>query len=388
LQIHYFIESTFNSRDYERLGIKFFIEKGLEVFIWDFTSYFHPNVVEKYTPHDYLELKNYIIIQNKNDFEVAWKNIYKTDFVFNVLSITINSLFVLKNLNYHKISYLILILGLLPSFKATIFERIVYKVKSLPKYYKKHSKREFEKYYKPQFAVVGGLIAEKKAEKIKGVKLIRAHSLDYDLFIKSSFVNNTSLKYPGKYAVFIDEFLPFHPDNLVRRRKPDVKAKDYYGDLNQFFKKVESQFGLTVVVAAHPRSNYHKTENPFRNFTCIHGDTVSLIKNSVFVMTHASTAISLAILYEKPLLFLASFKYSRILNKTINNFANLFNTQPVFVNKYQMKIKYPSISRMTYDKYKTNYIINKESDELLTFEIIYKSLVSEAKKRANAGSTT
>ena len=102
MQIHYFIESTFNSRDYERLGIKFFIEKGLEVFIWDFTSYFHPNVVEKYTPHDYLELKNYIIIQNKNDFEVAWKNIYKTDFVFNVLSITINSLFVFNNNDFGK----------------------------------------------------------------------------------------------------------------------------------------------------------------------------------------------------------------------------------------------------------------------------------------------
>jgi hypothetical protein len=46
-KIIYFIESPFNRRDCERLGVEVFIKNGFEVYVWDFTPFLHPEVHRK-----------------------------------------------------------------------------------------------------------------------------------------------------------------------------------------------------------------------------------------------------------------------------------------------------------------------------------------------------
>ena len=42
-KIIYFIETPFDARDYERLGVDTLIENNFEVQVWDFTPFLYPN---------------------------------------------------------------------------------------------------------------------------------------------------------------------------------------------------------------------------------------------------------------------------------------------------------------------------------------------------------
>ena len=62
--------------------------------------------------------------------------------------------------------------------------------------------------------------------------------------------------------VFLDEYLPYHPDfDLLKMEK--INANQYYKELNNFFSKIEAHTSSRVVIAAHPKANYNI--NPFNN---------------------------------------------------------------------------------------------------------------------------
>lgn len=106
---------------------------------------------------------------------------------------------------------------------------------------------------------------------------------------------------PSPYLVFLDDFLPFHPDfNALGSRTIDPVR--YYAALNGFFAMVEQEYGATVVIAAHPKAIY--MENPFAGREVIFGATTVLVKGAAMVLAHASTAISLAVIHQRPLLLI------------------------------------------------------------------------------------
>ena len=374
--LHYFIESVFTVRDYHRFGVEYFINKRLKVIVWDFTKFLRPQLVANHKAPDIYHYRNTISIKNQSEFDTKWVIIRKNDCVINLLSITAESQIIFKRLNSSHIIYYVLRLGVLPMFRETIFNRIKYKLKLSVKFtHRKLKQGIIPNHFKPTYAVTGGEIAESRVKFIKGIKIIKAHSFDYELYLKSISSKDESPP-KGSYALFIDEFLPYHPDYIVRNKTPDVSAENYYPDLISFFKALEYDMETKLIIAAHPRSNYSQIHSPYGNFETIQGNTCELVKHSKLVITHASTAISFAVLYNKPLLFLTSSKYSRGLRKTIINYAKLFNCTPVNLTRLPKSRLNISTDIDAYLNYKNNYIKSEKSPQVSLYDTIYSSLNS------------
>ena len=139
-----------------------------------------------------------------------------------------------------------------------------------------------------------------------------------------------------------------HPDVLILFKKREKFYHSHFLQLNNFFSFLEKKYNLKVVIAAHPKTDLSKFKNLYPNFETIINKTIDLVFSSQFVMAHSTTsAINLAIIYKKPLIFLTTnileneFQYYKELV-----FKNIILKQPLvnvsyqeFIYKY-MKSKY------------------------------------------------
>lgn len=107
----------------------------------------------------------------------------------------------------------------------------------------------------------------------------------------------------NRYAVFLDDYLPLHPDFNIGNIG-HIEAAPYYKMLNDYFSWAEQTLGLHIVIAAHPKAQY--ASNPFGGRDIFFGKTQRLVRDAALVFAHGSTAISFAVMYEKPLCLLVS----------------------------------------------------------------------------------
>lgn len=109
-----------------------------------------------------------------------------------------------------------------------------------------------------------------------------------------------------RIGVFIDQYLPFHPDRLYHESDNQLAPYTYYSSLCNFFEIVEKNMRTRIIIAAHPKSDYDSKPDYFCGRDIIKGNTANLIKESSFVIAHASTSINFALLYFKPLIFITT----------------------------------------------------------------------------------
>jgi hypothetical protein len=147
-------------------------------------------------------------------------------------------------------------------------------------------------------AFTAGRIAERLHGK-DARNLVPIHHFDIDQML----ADRSAPAVEGPYAVFLDDYLPFHPDFDISNIG-HIEAKPYYAALNDYFSWAERTLGLPVVIAAHPKARY--PSNPFGEREILFGQTQRLVRDASLVFAHGSTAISFAVMYGKPLCLLAS----------------------------------------------------------------------------------
>lgn len=143
-------------------------------------------------------------------------------------------------------------------------------------------------------------------------KVIKAHALNYETVLGISTDREELFpgQHSGGYIVFLDQALVDHPDysvihNRVEGKAPPASAERYYASMRRFFDMLERQTGHKVVVAACPKANYDPVDNPFRRLM-YYGETAYLSKHAEFVVCTTTTAISFAVVYDKPVLFITT----------------------------------------------------------------------------------
>lgn len=135
-------------------------------------------------------------------------------------------------------------------------------------------------------------------------EIIDINYFDYDKYLYELQQNNHPI-INEKYCVFLDQYLANHPDIEICGLS-DINPDIYFSELNNYFQFIESKYNLKVVIAAHPKAKNYQISNPFLGRQIIFDKTCELVKDSSFVLTHHSTAISFPILFEKPIIFLNS----------------------------------------------------------------------------------
>ena len=208
-------------------------------------------------------------------------------------------------------------------------------------------------------------------------KIILINSFDYDQSIcykrsvigLSQGISNT--------CVFIDEAATHHSDFKLLGLE-SANEDCYYKVMNRFFDFVEMNTGLKILIAAHPRSQYTLLQKYFYGRTVIIDNTVELVAKSNLVITHASTAISYAVIFDKPIVHVTipGMLESHPLNISVKSFANELGNDFININKekYWSNFLNYHINTIKYATYKDRYVRTIGAAELPEWEIISNTL--------------
>lgn len=185
------------------------------------------------------------------------------------------------------------------------------------------------------------------------------------------------------YCVFIDICLPLHPD-LKIVGYPVIDATRYYAVMNNFFARLEQKYNLEVVIAAHPKSNY--AHDMFGGRKVLKGVTEQLVKNSEFVLNHISTAISYAVIFAKPVLFvltediLQAYKHSIVSQERY--FAQILKAPIVVAEHWDgaNDVMAGPINAQAYEEYLCNYLTSPSARVKTNAENLIQALVDSRGK--------
>ena len=204
---------------------------------------------------------------------------------------------------------------------------------------------------------------------------IEINHYDYENYI--SLRQHQDRRKSKPYAVFLDEFTPYHPDyDLLKIKKvnPDV----YYNSVNKFFNMIEEKYNLEIVIAQYPKSDYQT--DVYEGREMIKHQTNQLIRDSQFVLAHGSTALSFAVLYSKPILFFYNDQFemyyknsdlrsirnlSYCLGGSIYNIDKLESIEDIHLNEVDFSL---------YEEFKYNYLTSTKSEDKFTKDIFLNYL--------------
>lgn len=216
---------------------------------------------------------------------------------------------------------------------------------------------ERRKKFYPDYVFAAGTAA---ALDFKKSKLIRIDSKE--IFEYTTENLDLLLDLPEKgYIAYLDQYTPYHPDSHLTGIVANDPQK-FYKYLNEFFKRVEDKYGLPVIIAAHPKGVY--SINPFQDRRIIFNSTKNVVFHSNLVLAHFSTAISYAVIYNKPLIFVSSkFDTGLDIDRFVVAFSEYFDSNPYVLGVDKALDSEPVINHAAYENYKKSFIgWGEESD--------------------------
>jgi hypothetical protein len=208
-------------------------------------------------------------------------------------------------------------------------------------------------------------------------RILDVHSFDYDSHLRA--VSNKEEDLPPAEIVFLDDGGPFHRDNILCNITFPCSVEEFYFNLNSFFNLVEKKFKCSVVVACHPRMYYEEKENPFEGRKIVRGETQKWIRSSNLVITFMSTAVSFAVIYKKPIVFLGLNPNKRnFFDPTITNIAAKLGKSPIYWNG-KGNVNWDRefvVNQNYYDQYREIYLKKSGTAEKPCWEIFADYLES------------
>jgi hypothetical protein len=362
------------------------IEAGVEIEYWDLTDVFFSNLFEKKLKDNY--------IYNFNSFAQFEERLRlmdnsKTLFISNI-TFEYKVIRLYQILSKYKCKTSFFGRGALPFYSGSesTLEKLYAKFKKAIdlKILLRYLKNKYALYLKrkekvaPHFIVFragrngiqtvgcGSYIEESKSE------VVDVNSFDYDKFIESK----GSMKLvDSNYCVYLDEYLPFHPDFEMLGIKT-VPHVEFYSKLNGLFKKIELLYNVEVVIAAHPKADKYREKDFFEGRKVFYGKTAELTLHADFVIAHCTTSMSFAVLNNKPILSLVSDSIKEVMPQYyqfIQNFSFTLNSKLVNVDKIEEgDLKLKEIDELKYEDYKYKFLTSKESENRLSSEIFIETI--------------
>jgi len=369
MKIVYLVESKFCKRDFDRFGLKTLEGRGYkDIEVWDFSAWFRPHYYRTFFPKDAITGGNYKSVSSSREARNLLEQLPNKSLFIFIFKPNIKSILIFNYLHANNHLYGFLSIGHYPCHSvlsrvkqilrepAFLIEKLVNSI--VVKAYSLVSQP-----IEADFVILGGSISGSPYIGIN-TTLLKAHTLDYDLFLSS---DNDS-KIFSKGIVFLDDYGPYHPDSTNRFK---VNASNYYATLNRFFDALELNLGMEIVIAPHPRSDYESKGNPFNGRIISKLSTIQTVKNASVVISHASTAINFAVLFNKPILFMSNSFYPSYSREISRHTANFFNKRVLDVSASELNISDSDleIDHKIYKSYKELYIKKSGTPEKPVWEI-------------------
>lgn len=156
--------------------------------------------------------------------------------------------------------------------------------------------------YPPAYLLLEGKAAAAAVSE-PGATIIPGHSRDYETALSGGLLGRHGSE---DFCVFLDANEPGACDWPVLgfARRDVVDEKWYLAALLKSFKVIEEATGLRVIVLAHPRYAY--PPGRFGNHEVRTGETMEMVSRARLVLAHYSTAVSFAVIFNKPVVLLTA----------------------------------------------------------------------------------
>jgi len=159
---------------------------------------------------------------------------------------------------------------------------------------------------------------------------VHIHNLKYDEYLRST---KEAPVLENEYILFMDAGMAHLPS--LSGKADSVDQDEYLRRMNHLFDRLEDQYGIPVVIAAHPKSEY--PENAFGNRQVILYKTAALARYARFVLAHYSTSLIDLVLQRKPIVFMYAPEYfqsaSRTITITTAEYAYMLNAPLIDISK-------------------------------------------------------
>ena len=200
--------------------------------------------------------------------------------------------------------------------------------------------------------------------------MIQIASNDFHRFNSEPLLASKKTLNTSNYAVFVDDCLIESLDWRIIGADAPINKKIYFKTLNAFFDQIEIEHDVRVVIAGHPNtesnSNYNKN---FMNRPVVYSKTCALVQNARFVMVHASTAISYAVLAKKPVITMTSTDIMKThIGRTVQAMTYALGTFLVNLDSLPKNISVPEIKDYKYIRYEKSYIKSSGVSEEVPME--------------------
>lgn len=368
----------------KKYNIKDLKNAGFQVEYWDLRKVFpFPGVPNTYDDSigvvvefdSYSELKKRVYQENPETTLYISQITYTCDFY---------KLFRLFNKTKSRVA--VMAVGMLPIPDITDKDRwkVIswYRVKRflLNKLTKYYLKLNILDYYQVIFKV--GNLLESESHSHELIDIFKAsfvtdiNSTDYDFALE---IQNDDKLIFNPYILFLDDYLPFHPDTEIERGKEGytISPESFYTSLNSLFDNIEKQTGKKVIIAAHPKAEKYKTHNYFNSRPVFFGKTNLLARDADMLLAFGSTTIGYATIYHKPIILLSSNDIRIHLPyyyKFIVKMRDVLNVPVVSIDKPLLALPDAKIDEARYDAYKYTYLTSPTSEHTITKERLINAI--------------
>lgn len=344
------------------------IERGFEVQFWDCSQFFNPGI----TITDTLEKPYVSYINNLSNLEslLSKTDIENSTFIVEVAMRWANRKF----------------LRLLAQHKCKMVRQEMFAPTTSPNQIPLLTKL---KQATPTEILI---VLKRRVEGILFRLYARKHKIHYSVRISSDSLNITDINInhpdwersqsiieqklpsPDRFALFLDQYFPLHPDFFKYQHKMS-SSDTYQQQMRTFFDRFEQENNMTIVIAAHPKSEY--SQGVFGNRKIIKYQTESLVESSQIVIMHGSSSISYAIIFNKPIILVNTpdYKKFRVLIQYQNRISTKFKLQIHTIdNNEDRALPQPEyVPKEIREEYIYNFLTTKKIQNLKNIDILSKA---------------
>lgn len=214
-------------------------------------------------------------------------------------------------------------------------------------------------------------------EQVMRAENIKINSDDYDLYLKIKGSKDRLVE--GEYILFLDEYLPLHPDVELLKMNI-ITPEEYYPQLNAYFDRVEKQFGMPVVIAAHPKALRYKEEDFFCGREVYFGKSALLSKDAHFIIAHDTTSINYPVAFGKRLHLITSDNIAngvKSVHLNVLSFAKYLGCHVQYFDRPDEAINVvEEVDTERYTAYKYDFQTSYETENTLS-EFIFVNYLKE-----------
>jgi hypothetical protein len=362
IRIVYVVENKFTERDSNRVYLNDLINNGFEVLVIDISYIIYGKAV--FSLDVKAIINNYIECKSLNEF-YKLVNDFKPDFSVNFV-------------HRAKSKYLIrLSIALFLCNKSRLIE---YYCENIPLdtplfSYKTVIKKIFFLpwiFYKPAYSIV----TNQRSIKLAKGKLIKLHENDYDLYLKALMLKPEYTSEP--YLLFLDEGGPFHPDFVFQKIKCPLTSEIYYPEINESLFRLAANLKLKPIVQLHPKVDSNHVKNFFQ-FEISQMPSIDAIRGASLIVAHSSTAIQMAVIFQKPIILLKTHQLLEYSNSKllIKNFAKRLNCLCIWVDESSKIHSIPIVDIDAYKAYQNEFTKIPDTDDKLNGQLFIDFLTNE-----------